>query len=542
MHRIGPDRSHRLDAVAATRAIEQQAASRLPAQALMQRAGLAAARLTLALAPHARRVWVACGPGNNGGDGFEAALQLHLRGVPVRVSWTGPPLGKPHSRDAAAARARALAAGVAVSNAAPGDFDFCIDALLGLGSAFNAERDGQQQIAEWLHAMQNSSAPCLALDLPSGLDADTGVSSATIDPPVAIISGAEYARKIGSKRLFCLSFLTLKPGLFTADGRDRAGEVWFDDLGLESLLQPALPSGEIQAPAGFGAPPPAAWLIGRDRAAPAARSQAAHRSHKGSFGDVAIVGGESDLKRVSHMTGAALLAGRAALHAGAGRVFVALLGPPTLTVDPVQPELMFRSPAALDFSQLSVACGCGGGAAIRAELPRLLSTARQLVVDADALNAIAFDSQLQSLLRSRSKRRAPTVLTPHPLEAARLLGTTAAAVQSDRLAAAAQLAGQFSCVVMLKGSGTVVAAPGEISAINPTGNALLATAGTGDVLAGMLTARLAAQPADSRAAFPVACSTVFEHGLLADRWLQQRPGEPLTASALALGALRDLGE
>ena len=537
MHQIDTRRSYPLYGVAGTRAIEKQAAAGVAPQTLMQRAGLAVARLTLALAPHARRVWVACGPGNNGGDGFEAALQLKLRGVTVVLTWTGPPPGKPHAPDAAAARDRALATGVEMLADAPADFDFCIDALLGLGAVLDPSRAGNAQIVQWLGAMQASNAPCLSVDLPSGLDADTGVMSvASINPVSAINSGAACARPHSTKRLFCLSLLTLKPGLFTADGRDHAGEVWFDDLGSTSLpgLPPAMARGVAElAPGSYL---PAAWLLGQDSVTPSLRSRAAHRSHKGSFGDVAVVGGESDSQRGSHMTGAALLAARAALHAGAGRVYVALLGADSPTVDLRQPELMFRSPAALDFSEMSVVCGCGGGAAIRATLPRILSTSGPLVIDADALNALATDSALQALLKARGKRRMPTVLTPHPLEAARLLCTTAAAVQAGRLAAAGQLATQFGCVVVLKGSGTVIAAPGEIPVINSTGNALLATAGTGDVLAGMLGAGLAglgSRQTGSENAFSIACSVVFSHGLLADQWLRERPGQALTASALA---------
>ena len=522
MHRIDTSCSYPLHGVRGTRAIEQATAARLAPNVLMQRAGLGVARLALALAPHARRIWVACGPGNNGGDGFEAALQLKLRGIAAIVTWTGPPPGKPHASDAAAALQRALAAGVEVTLEVPPDFDFCIDALLGLGAALDPSRESNAQIVRCLLAMQASDAPCLSVDLPSGLEADTGVmSGGTSGSEPAIDSGAAYARANSTKQLFCLSLLTLKPGLFTSGGRDRAGEIWFDDLGTTSQ--------SVE---------PTAWLQGQDRVRSTARSQALHRSHKGSFGDVAVVGGESDSQRGSHMTGAALLAARAALKAGAGRVYVALLGSGSPTVDPQQPELMFRSPFALDFSAMTVVCGCGGGASIRAELPRILSTAKLSVIDADALNAIATDSQLQTLLKARGKRHAMTVLTPHPLEAAHLLGTTAAAVQADRLAAAGQLAARFGCVVVLKGSGTVITAPGRTPVINPTGNALLATAGTGDVLAGMLGAALAglagvsSQQTSPENAFSVACGVVFSHGALADRWLHERPGQALTASML----------
>jgi hydroxyethylthiazole kinase-like uncharacterized protein yjeF len=363
-------------------------------------------------------------------------------------------------------------------------------------------------MADWMRLLRSSSKPVLALDIPSGLEADTGADFA----PEFI---AAYARPASAGARFCLSFLTLKPGLFTAAGRDLAGQVWWDDLG-------------VAPPAGTA---PDAWLAGQDRYAASGRGQAPHSSHKGSFGDVAVVGGES--AGTAHMAGAALLAARAALHAGAGRVFVALLGNPAMDVDPQQPELMFRSPDALDLAHQVVVCGCGGGAAVAAVLPRILSRAHTLVLDADGLHAVANDSALQALLRARAARGWRTLLSPHPLEAARLLGSSTAAVQADRLDAAASLAAQMQCVVVLKGSGTVIAAPDVIPVINPTGNARLATAGTGDVLAGMLGAALAA----GLPAFDAACSAVFQHGRLADRWPAD---QALTASRLAQNHQPDL--
>jgi hydroxyethylthiazole kinase-like uncharacterized protein yjeF len=175
---------------------------------------------------------------------------------------------------------------------------------------------------------------------------------------------------------------------------------------------------------------------------------------------------------------------------------------------------------------MTVACGCGGGEAVRAVLPKVLSTALALVLDADALNAIAADTQLQSLLQARSRRKRATVLTPHPLEAARLLGCTTVQVQANRLNASADLAQRFDCVVVLKGSGTVIVAPRGTPLINPTGNARLATAGTGDVLAGMIAAQLAA----GIPAFDAAAGAVYAHGKAADDWQRDRP---LTAFALA---------
>lgn len=501
-----------LHGIAATRRLEQQAAALLPPHTLMQRAGLAAGRLALALAPHAQHIWIACGPGNNGGDGLEAAMHLHQWGKTVTVSWLGgrsERAGKLPA-DALASLQRARAAGVPFADNPPPDWDFAIDALLGIG-ATPRPGDGSAEasrLADWMRLLRNSSAPLLALDIPSGLNADTGADFAP-----ELIAALPCSTGAGAR--FCLSFLTLKPGLFTAAGRDLAGQVWWDDLGASAVAAGA----------------PDSWLAGQDRCDAGGRVQARHSSHKGSFGDVAVVGGES--AGASHMAGAALLAGRAALHGGAGRVFVALLGSPSLVLDPQQPELMFRSPDALDLAHQVVVCGCGGGEAVAAVLPRILSRAPALVLDADGLNAVAGDTSLQTLLRARAARGWRTVLSPHPLEAARLLGSSTAAVQAQRLEAAARLAAQMQCVVVLKGSGTVIAAPGELSVINPTGNARLATAGTGDVLAGMLGAALAA----GLPAFDAACSAVFRHGQLADHW---PAGQALTASRLAENHQADL--
>jgi len=475
MQPITPALSRPLHTVAATRALEAALAATLPPHTLMQRAGLATARLALALAPHARTFWIACGPGNNGGDGLEAALHLQQWGKTALVSWLGTPGTAP--ADARAAHARAQAAGVRFLEAPPAACDACIDALLGIG----ATRAPEGRLAGWIAHINTLTVPVLAVDLPSGLNADTG---ATHGPCV--------------RASHTLSLLTLKPGLFTAHGRDQAGQVWFEPLGADPGV--AAPQARLG-----GAPPPAARP---------------HASHKGSYGDVAVIGGAPG------MSGAALLAATAALHAGAGRVFVGLLDGGSLGVDPAQPELMFRAPDSLAPAGLTVVAGCGGGHAIAAQLPRLLSAAPRLVLDADALNSIANDSALQTLLRARSERDRQTVLTPHPLEAARLLGCTAAAVQHDRLAAAQQLAQQFGCTVVLKGSGTVLAAPGETPLINPTGNARLATAGTGDVLAGMIGARLAG----GETAFAAAAAAVWLHGQAADRWPAD---QALTAGALA---------
>jgi hydroxyethylthiazole kinase-like uncharacterized protein yjeF len=163
----------------------------------------------------------------------------------------------------------------------------------------------------------------------------------------------------------------------------------------------------------------------------------------------------------------------------------------------------------------TVVCGCGGGDAVREVLPRLLSLAQRLVLDADALNAIAADSTLAALLCARAERGLGSVLTPHPLEAARLLACATAEVQADRLRAAQSLAERFRCVIVLKGSGSIVAAPRRAARINATGNASLATGGTGDVLAGWL-AGLWAQAGPDHAPADVATRAVAQHGAAAE--------------------------
>ncbi len=490
LQRVPTTRSWPLHSSAATRRLEHSAAAQLAPHTLMQRAGLAVARLARALAPHAQTLWVACGPGNNGGDGLEAAMHLQRWGYRPVVTLCGDASRLP--ADAAASLARALQAGVQIAAQPPAQCDLAIDALLGLG----ASRPVEGLLREHLLHMHRSARAVLCIDLPSGLDADTGTYT---DPAFATQLIAAPAVFHWPAALFCLNLLTLKPGVFTAQGKDAAGRVWWDDLAVDS-----------------SAAPPDAWLLGADRMQSPARP---HASHKGSWGDVAVIGGAPG------MTGAALLAARAALHAGAGRVLVALLGQP-IDVDVQQPELMLRSLSQIDLREGTVVCGCGGGDAVRQVLPSVLSQAPRLVLDADALNAIAADTALQALLRARADRGYASVLTPHPLEAARLLGQSTAQVQGQRLSAAQQLAERWACTVVLKGAGSVIAAPGQVPCLNPTGNALLATAGTGDVLAGLIGALLAA----GKDGFAAACTGTYRHGLAADQW---PANQALTASTLA---------
>lgn len=475
MIRVSPGQAWRLFGIARSRELERMAAIDLPVNTLMQRAGSATAKLALAISPHARHIWIACGPGNNGGDGMEAAVQLARRGKVASVTWIGNPDHSPP--DSAIAHQRALQEGIEFVAEPPGHCDLFVDALLGIGAVV---RQPDARLIGLIGHLNSAKVPVLSVDIPSGLQADTG-----------------FATDLCVKASHTLSLLTLKPGLFMGFGRDACGEIWFDDL--------AVPRDNIPQTATL-LPVPANHL----------RS---HRSHKGTFGDVAVVGGAKG------MTGAALLAASAALHRGAGRVYVCLVDATARQDDVALPELMFRDFQTLDISATAVVCGCGGGELISEMMPALINNAQALVVDADGINALANDPELLVLLRHRASLGSRTVLTPHPLEAARLLKCSAADVQADRIAAAEKLSQLTECVVVLKGSGTVIAQNSTI-ALNLTGNGRLATAGTGDVLAGMVGAGLAA----GLDGYEAACQAVYIHGHAADQWPAHHP---LTASVLA---------
>lgn len=427
--------------VAALRELEACHASVEPP--LMERAGQAAAAWALDLLGEQRGpVLVLAGPGNNGGDGFVLARELAAQGVPVLVAC--------HARaeqfppDARMARQRWLdAGGQIVADFIGTQWTLAVDALFGIGLT----RVLEGVHAEWIRRLNALSCPVLALDIPSGLDADTGGVSG---PCVHATHTA--------------SFMALKPGLLTLDGPDHCGEIRLFDLDLPAPAKP----GRVLAPALF-----TQWLQPR-----------LHNVHKGSFGSVGVIGGAAG------MQGAALLAARAALHLGAGKVYLGLLDLHAAGVDLQQPELMLRNPGDLHLlaSVLVLGPGLGRNEAALAHLRRALGFAGELLLDADALNLLGEEPALHELLRQRDK---PAVLTPHPAEAARLLRSTVAAVQADRLTACRELAQRFRCVVILKGCGSVLAAPDGHWFINTSGHGGMAAGGMGDVLSGLIAALLA---------------------------------------------------
>ena len=478
--------------VAELRALEAGAAG----QPLMERAGLAAAGVARELlAGRPATVLVLAGPGNNGGDAFVVARWLKSWFFDVVVAFRGDAARL--SADAAAAHRNWLAAGGTTTPEWPdrGGFGLIVDGLFGIGLT----RPVDGAYAQWIARANGAGVPILALDVPSGLDADSGVAHApTIDAAATA------------------TFIALKPGLLTADGPDHCGAIGVHALELDvRTLAPACGKRVVWQSLCSELPEP---LLRTRR-----------NVHKGSFGTVAIVGGGDG------MVGAAILAGRAALHLGAGKVWVGLAASAPPALDWVQPELMLRpADGVLDDrpDALVIGPGLGTDEHSRELVRRALSLAIPLVIDADALNLIAGDATLAA---AASARKAPTAITPHPAEAARLSGVTTDSIQADRLSAALGLATKLNAAVVLKGAGSVIAFPEGSWAINASGNAGLATGGTGDVLAGMLGALLA-QRVPIKAALECA---VCLHGAAADALVASGVGPlGLVASELAPMARR----
>jgi hydroxyethylthiazole kinase-like uncharacterized protein yjeF len=448
----------------------EAAATGLP---LMERAGAAAAEVARKMAgERGGAVLVLVGPGNNGGDALVVARILRAAFFDVVVVFRGDPAKLPP--DAADAHRAFVAAGGATLSAYPERFggSLIVDGLFGIGLA----RPLAATDAALVERANASGVPILALDIPSGLNAETGVAMGT----------AIRARATAT-------FIALKPGLLTGDAVDLCGELSVHSLGLEA---------EASTPARGHR------LDWKSLAAglPAVLGRRARNVHKGTFGTLGIVGGAEG------MIGAPLLAGRAALHAGAGKVLVGFVGAAHPTIDWGQPELMLRrASAVIDAAPNALVCGPGLGTAPTSKsiVAQAIACAAPLVLDADALNLVAADPTLAAGVAAR---HASTLATPHPAEAARLLGATAADVQKDRLAAAQALAAKLNAAVVVKGAGSVLAYPDGKWDINATGNPGLASAGTGDVLTGIVGAMLA-QRIEPIAALRIA---VCLHGAAAD--------------------------
>jgi NAD(P)H-hydrate epimerase len=420
----------------------------IPGAELMERAGRAAYRLLRSRWPQARALAVLCGAGNNGGDGYVVARLALADGLRVRLLQLGD-----HDRLRGAALEHAESFREAGGEAEPfrgllPRCDLVVDALLGTG----LERLVEGRWAQAIEAVNDGRAPVLAIDIPSGLHADTG----------AVLGTAVRAEAT-------ISFIGLKRGLFTGQGRACCGEVRFDALGVPAVI--------------YGREILSARRLAWERVCPGLprRSRSAH---KGDFGHVLIIGGARGY------SGAARLAGEGALRTGAGLVSLATDPDHAAVLNLGRPELMVRGVAApgdLDpllarADVVAMGPGLGRGDWGRALFERVRGLGLPLVVDADALALLAADPG----------RRDDWVLTPHPGEAARLLGTDTASVEADRFAAVAAIQHRFGGVVVLKGAGTLIQGsshrpPGVCDGGNPG----MASGGTGDVLTGVIAALLA---------------------------------------------------
>jgi hydroxyethylthiazole kinase-like uncharacterized protein yjeF len=472
------------------RRIEAAAGSVTPT--LMARAGRAAADLALRLVPdQGKDVLILAGPGNNGGDAYEVAV--HLQAAFLRVTVVSPADPAKLPPDAAEALRKWQAAGGEVLHDVPADrrWSLVVDGLFGIGLA-RAPEGAYAQLIEFANAQP---CPVLALDMPSGLGSDTGRA---------------LGRVIRATQT--ISFIALKPGLLTLEGPDHCGAISVAELGLDVRALVA-PSGWIAEPATMN------WVL----------KPRPREFHKGQAGSLAILGGTSG------MVGAALLAGRAALKLGAGRVYVGLLDHAAPGVDPVAPELMLRHPDdALGENLDAVVVGPGLGQSERAAtlVGAAIASDMPCVLDADALNILADNADLRAAC---ARRRADTLITPHPGEAARLLETSTEAVQADRLGAARTLAERFAAHTVLKGNGSVLFARDGHWFINTSGNPGMASAGMGDTLAGFLGALLAQRYAGEAALV----LGVHLHGAAADALVLEGSGPVgLTAGELIDAARR----
>jgi hydroxyethylthiazole kinase-like uncharacterized protein yjeF len=511
------------------RAIEARGLAATSPGELMSRAATALAQVC---ARHLRRmpagtpVLALVGPGNNGGDALCAAAWLHTRGWSVQA--IALKAGPPAADDAQRAWARWNALGhiwLTLNQLEPWlqtrqpCMTLVIDGLFGIGLQRPLEGPART-LVDTLHRF---ATHVIAADVPSGIDAETG---AIVGPPGSVAVHAAAT----------VTFIADKPGLHTGAGRVHAGAVTVESLGLQVDL------------------PTAGRLIDRTAAQQWIRPRAPD-AHKGSHGDVLV------LRGAPAMQGACVLALLGAQAAGAGRLYLGIDDRNTLQAgcatpsmaDPHHPEFMRRGLIVTDVTSpeaalqawgpadaLVVGCGLGVDPWAQQVVATALLHPGGLVLDADALNCIAQSAPRTSPLKSRSIQGRITVITPHPLEAARLLNTSTAAVQRNRIEAARQLAQETGAVTVLKGAGTVIAWPSRASgsvtadstawAINASGGPLLAVAGTGDVLAGIVGALLA----QGLAAADAACLGTWLHGAAADALAAQ----PQWSAGIGLPASR----
>lgn len=451
------------------RGLEQEAADTLGLTLfeLMLRAGEAAFDVARESWPYARHWLVLCGHGNNGGDGYVVARLAKAAGI--NVTLLAQESEKPLPEEAEQAREAWLNAGGIIHAPEiiwPEKVDLIVDALLGTGLT----QAPREPIAALIAQANAHPAPVLAVDIPSGLLAQTGAT------PGAVIDADRT-----------VTFIALKPGLLTGKARDVVGELHFNALGLEEWL-----AGQASPIRRVDASMLAQWLAPRRPT-----------SHKGDHGRLAIVGGD-------HGTaGAIRMAGEAALRTGAGLVRVLTRKENIAPLLTARPELMVYelTPQTLDESLewadvVAIGPGLGQAEWGKKALQKVENFRKPMLWDADALNLLAINPD----------KRHNRVITPHPGEAARLLGCSVAEIESDRLLSAQRLVKRYGGVAVLKGAGTVVAAEPNALGIIDAGNAGMASGGMGDVLSGIIAALLG----QKLTPYDAACAGCVAHGAAAD--------------------------
>ena len=469
----------------------------IPGDILMTRAGEAAFVLLRDCWPQARNIAVVCGSGNNGGDGYVVALLAAHAGLHPQVFASTPVASL--KGDALTMAERVQAEGLPITDICDADdvdfasADVIVDGLLGTG----LRGPVRPNLIPLIHAINRAGKPVLALDIPSGLSADSGAA-----PGDAV--RADHT----------ITFIGVKRGLLTGEGPALTGSLHFDALKVPEDIFDLVPA-DCRRPT----------LEAFHQHMPARRVTA----HKGDFGHVLVVGGDYGY------AGAAVLAAQAAARCGAGLVSLATRREHCALMLTRQPEIMVRGVDNADDLQallerasvVVIGPGLGQGPWGRALLTRVLGSKLPRVLDADALNLVAGDGFVPVA--------APQVLTPHPGEAGRLLGVATGAVQQDRFAAVRRLQKHYGGTVLLKGAGTLIASADMPMALNTSGNPGMATGGMGDVLSGVIGALLA----QGLGAHDAARFGALIHGLAADQAACSEGERGLLASDL-LGPLRRL--
>lgn len=439
-----------------------------PGYELMTRASTAAMILIHKKWPKVGTVGIACGLGNNGGDGYLLARLLRQAGIKVKVLML--PGGSPRTSDAGRAynEWRALGERTDSFDGQLPEVELWVDALYGIGLSRPPEGVAQALI-ERINA---SHLPVLALDVPSGINADTGTA----------IGVCIHATRT-------LSFIAAKRGLYTGSARDYCGKVQHDNLGLPESVQSSFS--------------PAAFLLRPEHLSEALLPRHSN-SNKGEFGHVLCIGGEVG------MGGAVRLCAEAALRVGAGLASVATRTEGVSALVAARPEAMTHAvenaaallPLIEKADVLAVGPGLGLNEWGQTLFDCAIASKKSLILDADALNLLAENPQPLP----------QAILTPHPGEASRLLGVSNQEIQAHRFDAIDALVKKYHCVVVLKGAGTLVGAPGETTRLIDAGNPGMATGGMGDVLTGVI----AALCAQKLSLFDAASLGALLHGAAGD--------------------------